>query len=125
MLWWALPTLPISFARSDLTEALMHWRVLLVVALTYLSVGLGGALPAAAHRPDTSRDGSTPAQALPLAFRYRQQLVQQIRLSSRPRPGLAAPAVTPRASAARPAQGVASPALPRTPLTYVLLRLRL
>ncbi len=125
MLGWVVPTLPVLFARSDLTEAPMHWRVLLVVALTYLSVGLGGALPAAAHRAGTNPYRSAPAQALPIAFHYRQQLVQQIRLSSRPRPGLPAPAVTPGVFPARPAQEAASPALSRTPLTYVLLQLRL
>jgi hypothetical protein len=102
----------------------MHCRILLVVALTYLSVGLGGTLPAAAHRAD-ARDRCAPTQVFPVALRYRQQIDQQIRLSSRRRAGLPAPAVTPGASAARPAQEVASPAPARTPLTYVLLQLRL
>jgi hypothetical protein len=85
---------------------------------------MSGPLPAASHQPDSAGDHRLTRKVVPISFRYRQQINQQIHLPLRQPNGSFSAGLTASAPPVEPDERAAF--LPSgTVLVHLLLRLQL
>src|SRR4051794_38612639 len=99
-------------------------RNVVVLLLVSLCLRMSGPLPAASHRPDSGVDNRLARKVVPLSFRYRQQINNQIHLPLRQPNGSFPADLTASAPPVEPDERATF--LPSgTVLVHLLLRLQL